>query len=194
MACQSPLSTSTPVVVIDNIFDQKTLSTRTFTLPPTLSYSWQIAYPIQIRWKSGDFAQASVTSTSSTSTSTTSSPASSIGGGPTGSRLSTRAIAGIVIGVVIFVLLLGSLIAAIILLMRRRRQPQTTASYSGSTYLPPNNQAQDMSMAAHEDGSLWTPEVNGQGVPQELGHETHAGLAVMELDGRALRSELEGRS
>ncbi|PMD53547.1 uncharacterized protein K444DRAFT_619082 [Hyaloscypha bicolor E] len=47
--CQSALSTATAVIVVDNILDQKTLSTSTWTLDSDWGYSWQAVYPIQVR-------------------------------------------------------------------------------------------------------------------------------------------------
>lgn len=47
--CQSGLATPTTVIVVDNIFDQKTLSTSTWTLESGFQYSWQAVYPIQVR-------------------------------------------------------------------------------------------------------------------------------------------------
>ena len=65
-ACCRILATSTNVVVLNNIFDQQTLSTRPWTVPASLEAeeygSWQIAYPIRIRQKAGDFNLATATS------------------------------------------------------------------------------------------------------------------------------------
>lgn len=43
------LSTPTAVIVVDNIFDQKTLSTSTWSLESGFQGSWQAVYPIQVR-------------------------------------------------------------------------------------------------------------------------------------------------
>ena len=42
-------STPTAVIVVDNIFDQKTLSTSTWSLESGDQASWQAVYPIQVR-------------------------------------------------------------------------------------------------------------------------------------------------
>ncbi|KAH6886934.1 hypothetical protein B0T10DRAFT_575324 [Thelonectria olida] len=132
-ACMSLLSTSTEVVVMDDITNQETLSTRKFTLSPGMSNSWQVAYPIQIRWRAVDFqADTSTTAASETgiATSLTTIPATATGdtdssqtsshsSSDNGSHLSTGAIVGIAVGSFFFALLLAGVLACI--LLRRKR-------------------------------------------------------------------------
>jgi hypothetical protein len=114
--CQSLLATSTNVVVINNIFDQQTVSTRPWTLGQSMQAagisSNQIAYPLQIRWKQGDFAPATATKISGASTTgartsatktgaqSSSSPAAQSGSSKSSSALSTGGLAGIITGVI----------------------------------------------------------------------------------------------
>jgi hypothetical protein len=88
--CQSPLSTPTSVIVVDNIFNQKTLSTSSWTLQPGDGYSWQVVYPIQVR--------TMVSVTASTSTSTSQSPRPLLGTS-TGTSIETAILGGTVTSV-----------------------------------------------------------------------------------------------
>lgn len=90
--CQSQLSTATTVIVVDNIFDQKTLSTSSWTLPAESGYSWQAVYPIQVRTGAND-----ASSTATTTPAATSSTKSS-------SSLNTASIVGVAVSVTCSVL------------------------------------------------------------------------------------------
>jgi len=112
--CQSPLSTSTHVVVLDNIFNQKTLSTRQFNLRTDFAFSYQVAWPIQVRWKEGDSFDALPSTTKSSSGSGSTDPqgedssrdsSGDSSGDSSRNSLSGGAIAGIVIGALVFVAL-----------------------------------------------------------------------------------------
>ncbi|PVI02160.1 hypothetical protein DM02DRAFT_702636 [Periconia macrospinosa] len=90
--CQSPMSVkTTSAVVLDDIFNQKTLSTRAVNIPSIYAVQYQLAYPIQIR---------TVTSSAVETSSSTSSvlPVQQQHAG-----LSPGAKAGIAIGVIIAV-------------------------------------------------------------------------------------------
>jgi hypothetical protein len=90
--CLSALAISTTtVIVVDNLIDEKTLSTSTWTLPTTFEFSWQVAYPIQVRTN----ANAVASSTGSTASSQQTTTASQAGSSP----LSTGSIAGISVSI-----------------------------------------------------------------------------------------------
>lgn len=76
--------------MLDSIFDQSIISTR--TLSAQTEGFWQVAYPIQIRWKTSDW-ESKTTSGLSTTSSGTSGSASS-----TSSKLSTGSTVGIITG------------------------------------------------------------------------------------------------
>jgi hypothetical protein len=129
----SLLSTSTEVVMIDNIFNQKTISTREFTLKQGMPNSWQVAYPIQIRWRAADFqthasttaasearTESSIANPSATTTDTDSLETSSHTSPKNESHLSTGAIIGIALGAFFFALVLAAAVSAYILIRRKR--------------------------------------------------------------------------
>ncbi|KAH7398599.1 hypothetical protein BKA66DRAFT_437643 [Pyrenochaeta sp. MPI-SDFR-AT-0127] len=88
--CQSPLTIrTTSAIVLDNIFNQKTLSTRQVVLPTIYDVQWQLAYPIQIRTR--------------TSSAVTTSTQSMLPVQQHHTELSPGATAGIAIGVVLAV-------------------------------------------------------------------------------------------
>ncbi|SPO06927.1 uncharacterized protein DNG_09621 [Cephalotrichum gorgonifer] len=120
--CLSLLSTTTQVVVLDNIFNQEVLSTRTFTLDPGFLNSWQLAYPIQVRSRTGD-TFTSDSQPTETSPGRQDSPEDAGGG----SSLSTGAIVGIVFGVLFFFALVAAAVLTFILLRRRRNSANTQA-------------------------------------------------------------------
>lgn len=203
--CGSALSTSTSVTVLDNVFQQNVLSTRIWTLPTELAYSWQIAYPIQVRWKSGDFDPAKKTSTDpsteSTSSPKTSDTSHSSSGG--GDGLSKGAIAGIVVGVVVFLLLVAALIGSLLFIARMRRrqtqqQPPGTqlppAGWQGGGGVLPPHQSMAIGAEYKYPVAQETQQIDGRAViPPELGSETTRSYTPRELDGRGHHPELDGR-
>ncbi|KAK6538138.1 hypothetical protein TWF694_011020 [Orbilia ellipsospora] len=140
--CYSGLSSSTNVVVMDNIFNQKTLSTRSWTLSGNAPFYWQGAYPIQVRAKAMDFLPISTTAdiTSSITSSvltTITSPivtATQSQESKSSPQLSTGTIVGIVIATTLstigFALGVGFLIYRYLRKVRRGRN-QMGSSYPG---------------------------------------------------------------
>ena len=104
--CQKVLTSSTEVIVLNNMHDQVTLSTRGLDVDPMLGGPKQIAYPIQIRWRNDD---------------TFDSPTGFGGqdGADGGGDLSTGAIVGIVVGAVVFV---GAVVGAVFVVLVRRQK------------------------------------------------------------------------
>ncbi len=149
------MSTSTSVIVISNIYDQKTVSTRPFTFMSGFTNSWQIAYPIQIRWKAEGLSTTSsdatvsagtVSRTGVTASSTSTATATRSNNEPSHSKLSTGAIVGIAIGAFVFFALLA---AAILFVYRnRKRRPEP---------LPPMREASD-------SGPYLRPELDTNGM------------------------------
>lgn len=134
--CQSPLSTSTHVVVLDNIFNQKTLSTRQFSLATDFAFSYQVAWPIQIRWREGDTFDALPSTTKSSSGSSSTDPqggdsSRDSSGGSSGNSLSGGAIAGIVIGALVFVALVVGVVLLVFLLRKRSKAAKQQAAPPG---------------------------------------------------------------
>lgn len=84
--CQNTsINTSTSAIQLDNMFDQITLSTLK---PGSLQNNYYAAYPLQIRWKEGDFGSVKTTTSSTTPTSSLA-PAQSWGSGrPTSTSVS----------------------------------------------------------------------------------------------------------
>ncbi|KAK6530238.1 hypothetical protein TWF694_003602 [Orbilia ellipsospora] len=132
--CFSALSTPTSAVVMDNIFDQKTLSTKSWTLSGN-SFSWQAVYPIQVRARATDSQPTPTTDTTSSITSSvlTTSPNQSSESKPK-PQLSTGALVGIVIAgtcsTIGLCLIIGFLIRRYLRKVRRRRD-QMNAFHQG---------------------------------------------------------------
>ncbi|KAK2748588.1 hypothetical protein FQN55_004141 [Onygenales sp. PD_40] len=94
--CKSLLTTSTTVVMLDNVFNQESTSMRPETIDPGDKGVSQLAYPIQIRFRKGETPTATATATSGTASST---PTNTDAGEPGPSKaLSTGAIVGIALG------------------------------------------------------------------------------------------------
>lgn len=160
-ACFSLLSTSTEVVVLNDIFSQETESKRPFTLAPGMPNSWQIAYPIQVRSKSGDTFDEMETSSGG--------GAGTVGGGSgngSGGRLSTGAIVGIVFGALAMVGLF--VLAAFFLLLRKRRAAQGPAEgpriWPAQGYIPGYGPGYAPGYAQPGMAPQWKPPM--EGVPQ----------------------------
>lgn len=177
----------------DNVLES-IISIRTFTPPDTASFDWQIAYPIQVRWKSGDFDEAERTSTGASGSSTASD--TGVRGG-----LSTGAIVGIVVGTVIFLLLVAALVGALLFIVKmRRRQAQQLSLkqqlpmdwQGGGAPLPPHQ-----GMAVGDESrylvSQETQQIDGRPeIPPRIGPETTFPVHKVELDSRRYHSELDG--
>jgi hypothetical protein len=105
----------TSVIVLDNIFVQSIVSTRSWTLPLSMATQgqeqWQIAYPLQIRWKDGDWKSGTAAITTGGGGSSSIPTGTQASSGPTAtflgnsaatssssSKLSAGSIAGIVTG------------------------------------------------------------------------------------------------
>ncbi|KAK2801542.1 hypothetical protein FQN51_005249 [Onygenales sp. PD_10] len=92
--CKSLLTTSTTVVMLDNVFNQESTSMRPETIDPGDKGVSQLAYPIQIRFRKGETPTATATSGTASST-----PTNTDAGEPGPSKaLSTGAIVGIALG------------------------------------------------------------------------------------------------
>ncbi|KAK2738163.1 hypothetical protein FQN55_000783 [Onygenales sp. PD_40] len=108
VACFSLLSTSTSVIVLNNLYDQKTVSTRPFSLDSVaMSASYQIAYPIQVRSRLGETIPTASfpTATDQSGGNPNDAPG---GSGAGGGGLSTGAIIGLSFGVFFAVALVVS--------------------------------------------------------------------------------------
>lgn len=98
--CESALSTSTTATAMD-LYDQTPLSI--ITIPPDPAATYQYAYPLQIRWKEGDFSSVG-TSTFSIPNTQTPTPATPSATVVPKKGLSTGAVTGIAAAVGIVVL------------------------------------------------------------------------------------------
>ncbi|KAK2797554.1 hypothetical protein FQN50_009149 [Emmonsiellopsis sp. PD_5] len=109
VACFSLLSTSTSVIVLNNLYDQKTVSTRPFSLDSVaMSASYQIAYPIQVRSRLGETIPTALATDTSRPSNPNNAPGGSGADGGGGGGLSTGAIIGLSFGVFIAVALVVS--------------------------------------------------------------------------------------
>ena len=111
------------MTVYDNLVDQEIVSTVEAS---SLGRWYLIAYPIQIRWRDGDFNnEATPTSTTSTGVSSTRRPTSSsttkLQGSHGSNGLDAGAIAGISVGLVLFAI---GVIALVFFQRRRRAAPR----------------------------------------------------------------------
>lgn len=127
--CNSGLVSGTQVVTVDNnIYDQRSMTQYTYTATGATTW-WQIAWPIQIRWKERDLLATATTSTTATSsiTPTAGSNATQISSG-----LSTGAIVGIVLGCLAALAFVLGILCFLCLQRRRQRrlQPQPTVGIS----------------------------------------------------------------
>ncbi|KFY70227.1 hypothetical protein V499_09351 [Pseudogymnoascus sp. VKM F-103] len=143
--CQSLLSTPTTVIVVDNIFDQKTLSTSSWTPASGLPSSWQAVYPIQVRIRANEVIPTATSTTETNSalptgtqppTETNSNPAQT--SSDTSSSSSSSTPVGAIVGGVIGGLALLCIIAAfaIWMVIRSRNQRRNNPP------LPPYNPQQ----------------------------------------------------
>ncbi|KAH6672999.1 hypothetical protein B0J14DRAFT_61421 [Halenospora varia] len=139
--CQSQLSTPTPVIVVDNIFNQKTLSISTWTPLSGFEHSWQVVYPIQVRTRAIEATSTTTMSTSTTSPSESvsfsSQPPSTLTSTSTptqhsSSLLSPGAIAGIVISATCSVL--GLLFGAGFKIWKYRKQQKQQAELTQTDF------------------------------------------------------------
>lgn len=161
-----PISTA---VVVDNIFNQSTQSTTTVT------QFYNCNYPLQIRWKAGDFDNtttltASTTGTTGTtgssrivSVTATSSPstATSSSSGPKGLSTGSIVAIAVVVGIVLFAALAGFFV------WWKKRRPGP--AYAGTKQKDPS-----FGDKKHVNVELETP------------------ANTAELGGQATRAELEG--
>ncbi|MCJ1358430.1 MAG: hypothetical protein MMC33_008430 [Icmadophila ericetorum] len=199
---------SSTVQVYNDIFDQSFLSTEAIQ-------SWYyLAYPLQIRWKSGDFdnpatltsslssSSISTTNTQTTShtqtashiqttspTQTTTTPSSSLSIVPTSMpshSLTTGAIAGI--AVVVSLLVLAALAALIWFFRKRARQQKLSAALTTEGFRNHTGSLlQDKETLYLENGRL-DHEVEGDTVYK---HELDASKRNHELDTPTRNHELD---
>jgi len=97
--CESALSTSTTATAMD-LYDQTPLSI--ITVPPDPTAPYQYAYPLQIRWKEGDFSAVSTPTSTipNTPTQTPATPSATVvlkNGLSTGAIVGIAVVAGIVV-------------------------------------------------------------------------------------------------
>ena len=166
-ACQDA-DTSYPMIsVYDGIIDQKFLSATSSSV-----FWYALAYPIQIRWKQGDFDDiGTLTSTSSNSTAASTSLATTpMASSATESitksnrdRLSTGAIAGICVA--LGVLAIIALVAIAIWFRRRSKrrveQEATGSSYAGKAAVSqPSNHQVEESKPLQPQELFATPEID----------------------------------
>jgi hypothetical protein len=116
--CQSLLSTQTTVIVVDNIFDQKTLSTSSWTLPSGSGASYQVVYPIQVRTGVNDAISTATTTPTTSST-------------KSGSRLNTASIVGVAVSVTCSVL--GLIFGVGFKIWKHRKQQEQQKQTDGAT-------------------------------------------------------------
>ncbi|KAL3963379.1 hypothetical protein ACCO45_000383 [Purpureocillium lilacinum] len=157
-ACGSLLATPTAITVLNNMFDQSIVTTTTWPVSVVPNGWWQIAYPIQIRWKEGDDFS------------------------PKSSSLSAGAIAGIVIGSV-----LAAIIAAVsgFLLWRKRRRRKSASLSNGGLKLCPAA-PQELATAGYSNGSNGQKSWDRR--PSELGSVNYGAGPPMELVGQEYRA------
>jgi len=152
--CQSAMSrVSTRVIVLDNLFNQKTVSTRPFVIQTPYDYQYQLAYPIQIRTRTD--------STVSTSTSTISAQTNTPPVKQNHAGLSPGAIAGISIGTFIAV---GSFVLGVLYLIYRIRSIQSGTAVSQN----PNRQGDNSELDTQEASRRHHMSSLEQGPPAEL--------------------------
>lgn len=115
--------------MVENTANQKIVTTE------SIGRHYYLAYPFQVRWKSGDFDNvATLTSASTSKPSSTQSPSSGASAGPSTSGLSTAAI--IAIAVVVGIIGLAALSALLWWLRRRSQRRAALAKESGNGYSP----------------------------------------------------------
>lgn len=137
--CISELSTSTSVIVLNNIYQQQIVSTRSFTVPSGDAYMYEIAYPIQVRYKEGETIPTGAVSSSSSNVGSAvlsqsqsqRSPSDGSSGSKSGGGLSGGAIAGILIGA-IAALALVVVAVLLLLLYRKNKSKQVSPSAEGA--------------------------------------------------------------
>lgn len=157
--CNSGLVSGTQVVTVDNnIYDQRSMTQYTYTATGATTW-WQIAWPIQIRWKERDLLATATTSTTATSsiTPTAGSNATQISSG-----LSTGAIVGIVLGcLAALAFALGTLCFLCLQRRRQRRlQPQPTVGISAGYGTGPGELPSDPSKQHVFQNSVLQPVFN----------------------------------
>lgn len=124
--CQSLMYGTTSAVVMDNIFDQSTVSTSSFAVPTTQAGRFNLVYPIQIRIGTTSIPQTSAPESSQTRSQT--SPITNNGTPTPSHRISTGAQVGIGVGVAVGALLLGALASYLFVRRRMREKKHGTVS------------------------------------------------------------------
>lgn len=164
------------------MFDQNVESTTTFSLEPNMGASYQIAYPIQIRWGGSDESTTQQSSTTSTSNfdSTASSTIAKHDG--SSSSLSTGGIVGIALGLFTFGLICAGL--GLFLFRRYRKQKLLVGSHTQPTPLYPHPQTSP----SHRKG----PDFSGG--PQEMASPGWDGVNQAHNGWTASPSELDQRN
>ncbi|OBT65074.1 hypothetical protein VE03_05207 [Pseudogymnoascus sp. 23342-1-I1] len=129
--CQSMLSTPTTAIVVDNIFDQNTLSTSSWAPNSAAPSSWQAVYPIQVRIRANEVIPTATSTTevksassgTQTPTETSTKPAqtSSNPSSSSGSSTPVGAIVGGVIGGLAVLGLIATIVIWLVLRARRHR-------------------------------------------------------------------------
>jgi hypothetical protein len=148
--CQSLMyTTTTSVIVVDNLFDQSTLSTRGYTIPPGFEGQYQLAYPIQVRQGGTGtgvppYIAASQTGSISppTGTTTTNSPSAQ-------PLLSAGAIAGIAVGAFLGGALLIAVAIRLTFKMTLRKRIHNASQFH----------------TGEASTAVYKPELDGRGVP-----------------------------
>ncbi|OBT81514.1 hypothetical protein VE02_09750 [Pseudogymnoascus sp. 03VT05] len=206
-------------LVVDNIFDQKTLSTSSWTLASGLPPSWQAVYPIQVRIRANDVfpTATSTTETNSASSSgnqtpteTSSNPAQTSSNPPSSSSSSTPVgaiVGGVVGGVAVLCIIAAFAIWMIIRSRNRRRNdpalppynPQPSGPYdSGGGAAPILGGISDKS-ATQPPLVQRPPELQNQAIvhsPSELQNQAMV-QGPPELQGQAIAQgppELQGQA
>lgn len=172
---------------MDNLDDQNTITTEVLTATGT----YNIGYPIQIRWKDGDarttIAVPTIVSNGPSSvmtlaTSNFSPPTSS----PASNGLSIGAKAGIGAGVVFGAAIIG--MAIIVLYMRRRRKVDTAVQDPSI----PEMEDQDQSHSERKWflGGKWRSEAHSEAQQNELDSKTVHVVLAPPVELEALQSQL----
>lgn len=200
--CNSGLSTGTQVVtVMDNIYDQSSLSQYTYTWTGVTTW-WQIAWPIQIRWKESDFSLTTnsggplATATSNLPSGATGSTTTPVAATP--SQLSGGAIAGIAVAAILAAALFFGIPAFLFFYLRRKArsrtigQPQPPAGHgTGPGELPHAQAKQQFAFAElpHAPAQQQFAFPNGAPpvFPNELAATATAPRLIPEMGGGGLR-------
>jgi len=139
-ACKSALSTSTVLTLVGGIYNQEILSTEEWQLPSGWVNAAEIAYPIQIRFKSQELTSSGtetwIKSTAALSESGSTTPQSSSTAQPSSqSGLSTGAKIGLGVGLGVGIpLLILSIVFGIIFYRKRTRATHLSRNQYSSSY------------------------------------------------------------